>query len=84
MRAPSSLVTIVDDYESVRESLPDLLRVSGFVARAFSSAEEFLASGFVGQTKCLILHAGAAPISRQPNGDNCRPAVAAARIKPRL
>lgn len=55
MSVPSSLVTVVDDDESVRESLPDLLRVSGFVARAFSSAGEFLASGFVGQTRCLIL-----------------------------
>jgi FixJ family two-component response regulator len=55
MRAPSSLVTVVDDDESVRESLPDLLKVSGFTARAYSSAEEFLTSGLVGQTKCLIL-----------------------------
>jgi FixJ family two-component response regulator len=50
-----SLVSVVDDDESVRESLPDLLKVCGFSAQAFSSAEEFLASGFVGQTKCLIL-----------------------------
>jgi FixJ family two-component response regulator len=50
-----SLVSVVDDDESVRESLPDLLREFGFTARAFSSAEEFLASEFVGQTRCLIL-----------------------------
>ena len=50
-----SLVSVVDDDESVRESLPDLLRELGFVARAFSSAEEFLASDCVGQTRCLIL-----------------------------
>src|SRR2546421_6216705 len=50
-----SLVTIVDDDESVRESLPDLLRELGFAAQAFSSAEEFLASDAVGQTRCLIL-----------------------------
>jgi FixJ family two-component response regulator len=49
------LVSIVDDDESVRESLPDLLRVLGFAAQAFSSAEEFLASGYVGQTRCLLL-----------------------------
>jgi len=49
------LVSIVDDDESARESLPDLLRVLGFAAQAFSSAEEFLASGYVGQTRCLIL-----------------------------
>jgi len=50
-----SLVSLVDDDESVRDSLPDLLREFGFAARAFSSAEEFLASNFVGQTRCLIL-----------------------------
>ena len=50
-----SLVAVVDDDESVRESLPDLLREFGFAARAFASAEEFLASDCVGQTRCLIL-----------------------------
>jgi FixJ family two-component response regulator len=50
-----SLVSVVDDDESIRESLPDLLREFGFAAEAFSSAEEFLASDFVGQTRCLIL-----------------------------
>ena len=49
------LVTVVDDDGSVRESLPDLITELGFAARAFSSAEEFLASDCVGQTKCLIL-----------------------------
>jgi len=50
-----SLVSLVDDDESVRESLPDLLKEFGFAARAFSSAEEFLASDCVDQTRCLIL-----------------------------
>jgi FixJ family two-component response regulator len=50
-----SLVTVVDDDESVRESLPDLLKEFGFATQAFSSAEEFLASNYVGLTKCLIL-----------------------------
>jgi CheY-like chemotaxis protein len=50
-----SLVSVVDDDESVRESLPDLLTEFGFEAHAFSSPEEFLASDYVGQTKCLIL-----------------------------
>ncbi|HMG33332.1 MAG TPA: response regulator [Blastocatellia bacterium] len=49
------LISVVDDDESVRESLPDLLRTLGFAAQAFSSAEEFLASECVGQTRCLIL-----------------------------
>ena len=50
-----SLVSVVDDDESVRESLPDLLRQLGFAAQAFSSAEAFLASEVVGETRCLIL-----------------------------
>ena len=50
-----TLVSVVDDDESVRESLPDLLREFGFAVEAFASAEEFLASDWVGQTRCLIL-----------------------------
>jgi FixJ family two-component response regulator len=49
------LVCVVDDDESVRESLPDLLREFGFAALVFSSAEEFLSSGSLEQTRCLIL-----------------------------
>jgi FixJ family two-component response regulator len=49
------LVSVVDDDESVRESLPDMLRQFGFTAAAFSSAEEFLASDVIGRTDCLIL-----------------------------
>jgi FixJ family two-component response regulator len=52
---PRSLVAVVDDDESLRESLPDLLKELGFAAMAFSSGEEFLASDYVLQTKCLIL-----------------------------
>jgi FixJ family two-component response regulator len=50
-----SLVSIVDDDESVRESLPDLLRQCGFAVEAFSSAEAFLASDVVRDTHCLLL-----------------------------
>jgi FixJ family two-component response regulator len=49
------LLSIVDDDESVRESLPDLLGEFGFAARTFSSAKEFLSSGCVDETSCLIL-----------------------------
>jgi FixJ family two-component response regulator len=49
------LVSVVDDDESVRESLPELLREMGFTARPFASAEEFLESDAVLQTRCLIL-----------------------------
>ncbi|QNI30506.1 response regulator [Alloacidobacterium dinghuense] len=50
-----SVVSVVDDDESVRESLPDLLMELGYAPRAFSSAEEFLASDSLSETKCLIL-----------------------------
>jgi len=50
-----SLVAVVDDDESVRESLPDLLREFGFAVQAFSSAKEFLASDCIDHTRCLIL-----------------------------
>ena len=58
MKVTGSLVSVVDDDESVRESLPDLVREFGFTAQAFSSAEEFLASDYIDQTKCLILDIG--------------------------
>ena len=53
--AQRSLVSVVDDDESVRESLPDLLRQFGFAVQAFSSAETFLDSEAVSETHCLIL-----------------------------
>jgi FixJ family two-component response regulator len=49
------LISIVDDDESIRESLPDLLWEFGFAAQTFSSAEAFLASDFPGRSRCLIL-----------------------------
>jgi FixJ family two-component response regulator len=52
------LVSVVDDSESVRESLPDLLRHAGFDVRAFASAEAFLDSGAAGETDCLVLDVG--------------------------
>ena len=55
MTVPRPLVAVVDDDESVRESLPDLLRELGYSAKAFASAEEFLASNGILDTRCLIL-----------------------------
>src|SRR5262245_48476595 len=52
---PRPLISVVDDDESVRESLPDLLWEFGFEAQTFSSAEEFLASEAVADTNCLVL-----------------------------
>jgi FixJ family two-component response regulator len=55
MMSVFKLVSVVDDDESVRESLPDLLRSLGFDAHAFSSAGDFLASSSLDGTSCLIL-----------------------------
>jgi len=55
MMNPRSLVSVIDDDESVRESLPDLLKEFGFASETFSSAEEFLASDGIARTQCLIL-----------------------------
>ena len=49
------VVAVIDDDESVRESLPDLLREFGYEVETFSSAEEFLASGDLARTRCLVL-----------------------------
>jgi FixJ family two-component response regulator len=51
----SVLVTVIDDDESVRESLPDLIKEFGFAVEAFSSAEQFLVSDYLGRTHCVIL-----------------------------
>lgn len=59
------LISVVDDDQSVRESLPDLLKELGFAARTFSSAEEFLASNAVVRSSCLILDV-AMPIMSGP------------------
>jgi FixJ family two-component response regulator len=50
-----TLVAVIDDDESVRESLPDALVRIGFAARAFASAEEFLVSDCITVVQCLIL-----------------------------
>ena len=48
-------VAIVDDDESVRESLPGLLQELGFAAKAFASADEFLSFKDMSRTQCLLL-----------------------------
>ena len=52
------LVSVIDDSEAVRESLPDLLQHVGFAVEAFASAEAFLASPALDETSCLILDVG--------------------------
>jgi FixJ family two-component response regulator len=55
MKSSRSLVSVVDDDASVREALPDLLKELGYASEAFASAEDFLSSSVVGETRCLIL-----------------------------
>jgi FixJ family two-component response regulator len=55
MKAAAVLVSVVDDDESVRESLPDLLREFGLGSRVFAAPSDFLESRFISKTKCLIL-----------------------------
>jgi len=48
------MVAVVDDDDSFRAALQRLLRSAGFTVRSFASAEEFLASGQLNETGCLI------------------------------
>ena len=57
------MLSVVDDDESVRESLPELLKTFGYASKAFSSAEAFLESAGVEDTACLILDIGMPGIS---------------------
>jgi FixJ family two-component response regulator len=54
VRNKPPLIAIVDDDESVREATKALMRSTGLVAEAFSSAEEFLRSPHLGRTACLV------------------------------
>jgi len=49
------LISVVDDDDSVRESLGGLIRSLGFAVKAFASAEEILTSDRLPDTDCLIL-----------------------------
>jgi FixJ family two-component response regulator len=51
----ASLISVVDDDESVRESLEGLLKSVGFKVEAFASAGDFLDSKALQSTDCLIL-----------------------------
>ena len=63
LTATRSLVCVVDDDESVRESLPDLLRSFGMDVQSFASAATFLASDAMERTGCLILDVSMPEIS---------------------
>jgi FixJ family two-component response regulator len=51
----NALISVVDDNESIREALPEFLRVLGFEAQGFDSPTAFLKSPLMAQTRCLIL-----------------------------
>jgi FixJ family two-component response regulator len=50
-----SLISVVDDDESVRRTATFLIESFGFRAAAFESAEEFLKSGQLQNTSCLLV-----------------------------
>lgn len=52
--ATNSVISIVDDDQSMREGTRDLIEAMGFVAGTFDCAEEFLESDLMNTTACLI------------------------------
>src|SRR5277367_1172863 len=73
----TKLVAIVDDDDSMRGALQGLLKVAGFPAQAFASAEEFLKSGQQHQTACLIADIrmpgmSGLELQAQLNAEHCR------------
>ncbi len=72
-----SRIAVVDDDESVREALRGLLRSAGFGAETYGSAEEFLRSGGLEETECLILDVrmpgmGGLELQRKLSAADCR------------
>ncbi len=70
-------VAIIDDDDSIRDSLHGLLKAVGMIAEAFASAEEFLNSGQKGHVSCLITDIrmpGMSGLDLQArlNSENCR------------
>jgi FixJ family two-component response regulator len=50
----SALISIIDDDRSVREAIQGLIRSLGYATAAFGSAEEYLDSGRIRDTACII------------------------------
>src|ERR1700688_339103 len=76
-QSTTKVVAIVDDDDSVRNAVDGLLRAVGFPARAFASAEEFLKSGQLHQTSCLIADIrmpgmSGLELQAQLNAERCR------------
>ena len=76
-QAGSKIVSVIDDDESCRTALKEMLRSAGLSALAFASAEDFLKSGQQRQTGCLITDIrmpGMSGLELQAklNADRCR------------
>jgi FixJ family two-component response regulator len=76
-QANGRIVAVIDDDESVRTALKELLRAVGLSARAFSSAEDFLKSGQQQHTGCLIADIrmpgmSGLELQAQLNAERCR------------
>jgi FixJ family two-component response regulator len=72
-----AIISIVDDDDSLRNSLNNLIRSVGFRAQGFSSAEAFLNSNQLHDTACLILDVrmpgmSGLDLQRQLVATNCR------------
>ena len=77
MQNKTKLVAIVDDDDSMRSAVQDLLEAVGLPARGFASAEEFLKSGKQHETACLITDIrmpgmSGLELQAQLNADRCR------------
>ena len=73
----TKLVAIVDDDDSIRSAVQDLLEAAGLPARGFASGEEFLKSGKQQETACLITDIrmpgmSGLELQAQLNADRCR------------
>jgi FixJ family two-component response regulator len=73
----TKLVVVVDDDDSIRSAVQDLLDAVGLPARAFESAEEFLRSGKQQETACLIADIrmpgmSGLELQAQLNAEHCR------------
>jgi len=73
----TKLVVIVDDDDSMRSAVQDLLEAVGLPARGFASAEEFLSSGKQHETACLITDIrmpgmSGLDLQAQLNAERCR------------
>jgi len=73
----TKLVAIVDDDDSLRTAVQDLLEAVGLPAQGFASAEEFLKSGIQRGTACLITDIrmpgmSGLELQKQLNAERCR------------